>query len=174
MKAPPYIVLAGVAGAGKTTVGQALAGRLCVPFLDADDFHPVGNVLRMARGVPLDEPSRGPWLDAIHHELRARAAAGQGFVLACSALRAVHRRRLAAELPPLVWVHLEVDAATLQQRLAARAGHFFAPGLLADQLATWEPLADGITIAADGPPAAVVAAIVARLPGPARGTFPSP
>jgi gluconokinase len=162
--APPRVVLCGVAGCGKTTVGRALAGRLGVAFVDADDFHPPANVARMARGEPLDDDARAGWLAAVHGELARRVATGDGVVLACSALRARHRERLQSGLPPLRFVHLRVPAATLALRLAARVGHFFPASLLPNQLATWEELgADGLDVDGSGPPAAVAAKIAGAL-----------
>lgn len=164
MTAPPRVVLCGVAGCGKTTVGRALAERLGVAFVDADDFHPAANVARMARGEALDDDARAGWLTAVHGELARRVDAGEGVVLACSALRARHRERLQAGLPPLRFVHLRVPAATLAARLAARAGHFFPASLLPSQLAAWEELdAGGLAVDGSGPPAAVAAAIAIAL-----------
>jgi len=162
--APPRVVLCGVAGCGKTTVGRALADRLGVAFVDADDFHPPANLARMARGEPLDDGARAGWLTTVHGELARRIDAGGGVVLACSALRARHRTRLQDGLPPLRFVHLRVPPATLAARLAARVGHFFPASLLPSQLAAWEDLgADGLAVDGDGPPDHVVAAIARAL-----------
>lgn len=158
---PPRVVLVGVAGSGKTTVGRALAAALLVPFVDADDFHPPANRERMAGGLPLDDGMREPWLAAVHAHLAAEVAAERGFVLACSALRQRYRAVLAAGLPPMRWVHLAADAATLAARLEARADHFFAPSLLPSQLAAFEPLADGEVVDARWPVQAIVAHLLA-------------
>lgn len=154
---PPRVVLIGVAGSGKTAVGRALAAALQVPFVDADDFHPPANRARMAAGLPLDDTMRAPWLAAVHTHLAGAVAAGQGFVLACSALRQRYRDTLAAGLPPLRWVHLAVDQATLAARLAAREHHFFPAALLPSQLAAFEPLRGGEVVDAAQPIAAIVA-----------------
>ena len=156
---PPRVVLVGVAGSGKTTVGRALAAALGVPFVDADDFHPPANRERMAQGLPLDDSMRAPWLGAVHAHLAAEVAADRGFVLACSALRQRYRDALAAGLPPLRWVHLAAAAETLAARLAARTDHFFPASLLPSQLAAFEPLVAGEVVDAGLP----VPAIVARL-----------
>lgn len=158
---PPRVVLVGVAGSGKTTVGQALAAALSVPFVDADDFHPPANRERMAKGQPLDDGMRAPWLAAVHAHLAAAVDAGQGFVLACSALRQRYRDTLAEGLPPLRWVHLAADAATLEARLTARTDHFFPPSLLPSQLAAFEPLVAGEVVDASLPVPAIVAQLLA-------------
>lgn len=164
---PPLVVVMGPAGCGKTTVGSALAAQLAVPFRDADDLHPPDNRARMARGQPLDETHRAPWLERVHAELAAAAATGRGLVMACSALRAAHRSTLANGLPALRFVVLAVDRATLAARLAARPGHFFPASLLDSQLAAFEPPADALTVDGTRPVAELAAAIAAALRGPA-------
>lgn len=160
----PLVVVMGVAGCGKTTVGRALAQALGVPFVDADDLHPPANVDRMRRGLPLDDELRRPWLDAVH--ARLAAAAPQGLVVACSALKRAYRARLAQGLPALRFFHLHADRDTLAQRLQQRAGHFFAPHLLDDQLATLEPLAGEPPLDARAAPAELVLELVRRCRGP--------
>ncbi len=151
MPRTPLVVLMGVAGSGKTTVGRALAARLGLDFVDADDLHPAANKARMRAGTPLTDAERWPWLDAVHSVLRAAAAAGTGAVVACSALRAAYRDRLAHELPELRFVHLTADRDVLAARLAARRGHFFGPALLDSQLETLEPLPAGPTFDSSRP-----------------------
>jgi gluconokinase len=134
------VLVMGAAGAGKTTLGAALAGRLGVAFLDADDLHPPANRAKMAAGVALDDADRGPWLESVAGVIAAWAAAGAGGVVACSALKRRYRERLrAAAGGGLALVWLDVDAASLARRLAARRGHYFPPGLLDSQLAALEP-----------------------------------
>jgi gluconokinase len=132
----PVVVIMGVAGSGKSTVGALLATRLGVPFLDGDDFHTPAAKAQMAEGVPLTEEQRGPWLDRLHAELAAHAATG--VVLACSALTAASRRRLAGELTAVTFVALVAPEDELAARLAEREGHFAGPDLLASQLASLE------------------------------------
>ena len=162
------VVVMGVSGAGKTTVGSLLARALGWEFFDADDFHPTANVAKMARGEPLDESDRGGWLERlaglVDRLLRERRSA----VLACSALRASHRIRLtdghrAAEVRI---VYLRTDPRLLRARLEARQGHFMKAALLASQLATLEEPHDALVVDSDAPPATLVERIRAHLERP--------
>jgi gluconokinase len=136
----PAIVMMGVSGSGKTTVGEALAKRLGVPFRDADEFHPRSNVEKMSAGVPLTDEDRWPWLDAIGAAIHDTPAE-DGIVVSSSALKRVYRDRIvAAAGRPVVFVHLDGPKAVLAERLKGRKGHFFPPSLLDSQLATLEPL----------------------------------
>lgn len=139
------VVLMGVCGCGKTTVGRALADELGWAFLDADAFHPQANVAKMAAGIALNDDDRWPWLDRIAGELRALNERRRHAVLACSALKRSYRDRLARS-GELRWVHLKGDAATIEPRLASRSGHYMPPSLLASQFATLEEPADAIVI----------------------------
>jgi gluconokinase len=132
------LVVAGVAGSGKTTVGRLLAGRLHCAFADGDDFHPAANVAKMHAGVPLTDADRWPWLAAIVAWMDEHAAAGESAVVACSALRRAYRERLlaAAAAPRLVFLVVPHDAD--EARLVQRPGHFFPPGLLDSQFAALE------------------------------------
>jgi gluconokinase len=131
------VVLMGVCGCGKTTVGHALAQALHWPFFDADDFHPEANVARMRAGIPLTDEDRWPWLDRLAQEMAAINAHGGHAVLACSALRQAYRDRL-ARAGDVRFVHLRGDRATLASRLSARPGHYMPVSLLDSQLATLE------------------------------------
>jgi gluconokinase len=142
------VVVMGVCGCGKTTVGQALADQLGWPFFDADDFHPPANVAKMAKGVALSDDDRVPWLDRLAAEMRAVARTGRHAVLACSALKESYRRRIAQGLDNadgeveggavMRIVYLKGDAKTIEPRLALRSGHYMAPSLLASQFAALE------------------------------------
>jgi len=156
------VVVMGVSGCGKSTVGAALARALAWPFLDADDFHPPQNVAKMAAGTPLTDDDRWPWLDRIVDALRAATAAHGNAVLACSALRHVYRVRL-ARAGPLRFVHLRGDAATIGQRLATRQHRYMPASLLASQFATLEAPDDAIDVDIRGSVDAQVAAIIAAL-----------
>jgi gluconokinase len=131
------VVLMGVCGCGKSSVGHALADELRWVFLDADDLHPEANVAKMAAGQPLDDNDRWPWLERIADELSQVEARGEHAVLACSALRQRYRDRI-AQGRELRWVYLKGDAQTIEPRLASRSGHFMPASLLASQFAALE------------------------------------
>ena len=162
----PLVVVMGVAGSGKSTLGRALAKALEAPFCDADDLHPPANKERMQQGLPLDDAHRWPWLELVHARLRAAAVRPRGLVLACSALKQVYRDRLAEGLPGLVFVHLHADRDTLARRLQRRHGHFFPASLLDSQLDTLEPPDAAIACDATRPLAELTAELVLRLRGP--------
>ena len=156
------VVLMGVSGCGKTTVGRALAEELGWTFVDADDLHPEANVTKMASGMPLTDEDRWPWYERIVLELRRLTSRGERVVLACSALKQAYRDRL-ARAGDLRVVYLKGDAATIEPRLAGRKGHFMPASLLASQLATLEEPADAIVVDIAQPAPAQVAAIARAL-----------
>ena len=167
------VVVMGVSGCGKSTVGAALAEALGWRFLDADDFHPPENVAKMAAGTPLTDDDRWPWLDRVVEALRAATAQQRSAVLACSALREAYRARL-ARAGALRFVHLRGDAATIAQRLAARQHRYMPATLLSSQFATLEPPADAIDIDVRSDCATQVAQIVAALALPQDATDVAP
>lgn len=132
------VIISGVSGSGKTTVGAMLAGRLGWPFADADDFHPAANVEKMRAGIPLTDEDRWPWLALIRDWISARIDAGESAIVTCSALRRSYREILA--LPGVEFVHLEGTRHDLAERLGRRLGHFMPASLLDSQLETLEPL----------------------------------
>lgn len=158
------VVVMGVSGAGKSTVGALLAATLGWPFLDADDFHPQANVDKMRRGEPLTEQDRTGWLDALAQRIDALATRGHDAVLACSALRASHRARLRGMHPDVVrLVHLHGDPVLIRRRLEQRRGHFMPPDLLDSQLATLEEPTDALVIDVAATPETIVQRIRAGL-----------
>jgi gluconokinase len=141
MRAAAIIVM-GVSGSGKSTIGALLAERLGWPFADADGFHPPENVAKMAAGTPLTDADRWPWLDAIAAHIDAARKAGQPVVVACSALRRAYRDRLRAGHGDLLFLHLSGAPEVIAARQAARQGHFMPPSLMASQFATLEDISD--------------------------------
>lgn len=139
---PAAIIVMGVSGSGKSTIGALLAARLGWPFADADGFHPPENVAKMASGQPLSDADRWPWLDAIAAHIGAARQAGQPVVVACSALRRAYRDRLRAGHGDLVFLHLSGAPEVIAARQAARQGHFMPPSLMASQFATLEDISD--------------------------------
>ena len=152
------VVLMGVCGCGKTTVGRMVAEALGWPSLDADDFHPAANVARMRAGTALTDDDRWPWLDRLAAEMAAINARGAHAVLACSALKQSYRDRL-ARAGDVRFFYLKGDRATIAPRLAARPGHYMPASLLDSQLATLEEPADATVVDIRVPVAAQVAAI---------------
>ena len=149
---PPLVVVMGVSGSGKTTVGAAIAQRLGVPFADADDFHPPENITKMSAGIPLDDDDRRPWLETIAAWLAAHAE--QGGVVSCSALKRSYRTILASQAPQSVFVHLHGERDVVAARVAGRPGHFMPAALVDSQFSTLEPLASdepGVVIDLDQP-----------------------
>jgi gluconokinase len=160
----PLVLVMGVSGAGKSTIGPLLAVALGVEFADADAFHPAANVARMRSGQPLTDADRWPWLDAIGAWLDSRGAAGG--VVTCSALKRSYRDRLHAARPAVRLLHLTGDAALIMARQSAREGHFMPPSLMASQFAALEPPGPeegAITLSVAAAPERIVAAAVEAL-----------
>ncbi|MBL1086291.1 gluconokinase [Streptomyces actinomycinicus] len=148
MRTPQVVVVMGVAGTGKTTIGPLLAARLGVPYAEGDDFHPQANIDKMSAGIPLDDADRWPWLDAIGHWAHGRA--GLGGVVSSSALKRAYRDRLRSVAPGAVFLHLTGDRRLIEERMTQRQGHFMPTALLDSQFATLQPLeADEAGVAVD-------------------------
>lgn len=164
------VLLTGVSGSGKSTIGGMLAGRLHWDFEDGDALHPAANIAKMRAGIPLTDEDRGPWLRALAGWIDGRIAAGAPAVAACSALKRSYRDLLREGRPQVRLVFLAVDREVLAARLVARHGHFFPADLLESQLAALEPPApeEGVLqVDAAAPAAEVVRQIIAGLGLPA-------
>jgi gluconokinase len=171
MSTPHVVVVMGVAGTGKTTIGPLLAARFGVPYAEGDEFHPQANIAKMSAGVPLTDDDRRPWLDAIGAWAHERS--GLGGVVSCSALKRSYRDRLRAAAPGLVFVHLTGGRALIEDRMSHRRGHFMPTALLDSQFATLEPLGPdepGVEVDVAGSPEEITeraANALRRLPEPA-------
>lgn len=157
------VIVMGVAGVGKTTIGRGLAGALGWRFLDADDYHPPANVAKMHAGVPLTDADRAPWLETLRGLISEAHQRGEDLVLACSALRRSYRERLSVDPARQRWVYLQAPKDVIARRMGTRVGHFMQPSLLDSQLSTLEAPEDALTVDATPTPDEVVAAIRAGL-----------
>ena len=129
----------GVSGSGKSTVGEALASALGIPFYDADDFHPQDNIMKMEQGIPLQDLDRRSWLDTLSENL-TKWEAETGAVLACSALKEMYRITLSSGVNnDMTWIYLYGRSELIRERMSGRRGHYFKPELLDSQLADLEP-----------------------------------
>ena len=151
------VLLMGVSGAGKTTVGTMLASQLGWEFADADDYHPAANVEKMRNGIPLTDADREPWLESLRSLMVTWIAAGKSAVLACSALKQAYRDRLTVGAVRVVY--LKADRELLRERLLLRRGHYMKEGMLESQIATLEEPADAIVLDAGSPVEDIVRAI---------------
>jgi gluconokinase len=153
------IILMGVSGSGKTTIGQRLAQELGWPFYDGDDFHPQANIAKMRQGVPLTDDDRHPWLAALRRLIDSVLAAKQSAVIACSALKRAYRDRLAGPHENVVFVYLKGSYEVIQQRLLERQGHFMRAGLLASQFETLEEPERALTMDITQEPGVIIAQV---------------
>ena len=157
------LILMGVSGSGKTTIGRILAHDLGWPFYDADDLHPQANIDKMHRGEPLTDADRAPWLDALHDLIAPLDRDGASAVLACSALKRTYRDRLAARIAGARFVYLRGDASLLRLRLARRTGHFMPIDLLQSQLDALEEPEGALVVDIDAAPEEIAARIKGEL-----------
>lgn len=159
------IVVMGVSGSGKSTVGAGLAARLGIPFFEGDAFHPEANVIKMSNGIPLTDSDRRPWVAAMADAVNAGALpSSTGAVLACSALTRFVRGELCARIhQPCVFVHLCGDKALIHARLERRPAHFMKPGMLDSQFAALETPEDCLSIPVDRSAGEIVEEIERRL-----------
>jgi gluconokinase len=162
------VVLMGVSGSGKTTIGRQLAARLGCEFLDGDDFHPTANVAKMAAGTPLTDEDRWPWLARLNALVRERATRGERVVLACSGLKGSHRARLMQDLTRCELVFLQGSIDLIRSRLATREHRYMPAALLESQFAALEPPQDAIVIDVTAPSAQCVETIEMQLAARSR------
>ena len=165
LSGPLALVVMGVSGSGKTTIGRLLAARLRWPFFDGDDYHSEANVARMAAGHPLTDADRQPWLGQLRDLIQEHLALGESSVVACSALKRSYRATLKAGDDRVRFLHLEGDFDLILGRMHSRAGHFMKAGMLRSQFETLEPPAQAIVIAVDVPPETVIEAAIQALRG---------
>lgn len=156
------VIVMGVVGAGKTTVGRMLAEQLGWKFADADDFHPPSNVEKIRNGIPLTDADREPWLDLLHQAIVRWITSGENVVLACSALKASYRSKLKVS-QEVHFVYLRGSAPLIAERLRERHGHFAGESILASQLADLEEPEDALTVDVSSPPPQIVEEIRKRL-----------
>ena len=160
------IVVFGVSGAGKTTVGQRLADALHRPFADADDFHPPESVRKMSASIPLTDSDRFPWLQSVRDWMDRQNDEGNGTVVACSALKRAYRDALRAGRGGVLFVHLSGTPEIIRGRLDGRSGHFMPAALLASQFEALEPLAPdecGLQVDVESPVDSIVSAVCDRI-----------
>ena len=158
------LVLMGVTGTGKTTIGRLLAGKLGWTFVEGDDYHSAANVAKMHAGIPLTDADRAPWLATLRELIDAAAARGENVVLACSALKHAYQDYLSQHEPDNVrYVYLHAAEELIRDRLAARKGHFMNPNLLHSQFETLEPPEHAIWVEVGGTPEDIANEIVQKL-----------
>ena len=157
-----FILIMGVTGSGKTTIGKLLSSQLGWPFYDADDFHSPDNVRKMASGVPLTDDDRAPWLQELHQLICRRNERGENGVLACSALKDAYRRTLCADADVAV-VYLKADRGLIRSRLDSRRGHYMPQALIESQFRDLEEPRDCIVIEGARPPEQAVASIRSQI-----------
>ena len=164
--APHALILMGVSGSGKTTIGEQLARRIGWRYEDADTFHPASNVAKMSAGQPLTDEDRWPWLRAIADEIDRASDAGERIVIGCSALRRVYRDALVHGRNDIRIVYLQGTQALIAERLGQRKGHFMPPGLLTSQFGTLEPPTPdehAVIVSIDAPVETVVENVLRQL-----------
>ncbi len=157
------LILMGVTGCGKTTIGKQLAQELHWPFYDGDDFHPRANVEKMRSGIPLTDEDRDPWLATLQDLIREKLRANQPAILACSALKQKYRDRLQVDPQNVRFVFLQGDFGIIAKRLAARSNHYMNPNLLTSQFDALEEPREALVVSVAGTPEAIAARIRTEL-----------
>lgn len=158
-----FVIVMGVSGCGKTTIGKALAEKMGCPFYDGDDFHPAANIEKMSRGIPLDDADRAGWLAALADLIRGSLQKGESGVLACSALKEKYRRQLRVDEKQVQFVYLKGSYELIKARMLARPGHYMKPGMLDSQFAALEEPSDAITVEIDQSPLEIIDFVMTRL-----------
>lgn len=166
---PTGFIVMGVSGSGKSTVGKALAERLSWDFFDADDFHPPENIAKMARGIPLDDSDRTPWLRALSDQLLSTLKAGRHPVLACSALKESYRKKLLDGKDGVEIIYLKGSYELLWARMSGRQGHFMKPEMLKSQFETLEEPQNALILDVSMPLDEMLADVVEKRFGLAGG-----
>jgi 6-phosphogluconate dehydrogenase/gluconokinase len=156
------IVIMGVSGCGKTTIGKQLAKQLDLPYFDADDFHSASNIEKMKHGIPLNDEDRMPWLTLLANNIQTWDVQG-GAVLSCSALKESYRKLLASKSKQVNWVYLKGSFELIQSRLEHREGHYMKSGLLQSQFDTLEEPNYGIHISIENTPELIISKIISKL-----------
>ena len=157
-----FIIVTGVSGSGKTTIGTLLAADLGFLFLEGDEYHPASNIEKMSKGIPLQDEDRWPWLESIRAEMDALRAKGKSAVIACSALKDSYRDFLRGD--DVHFVFLAGEFELIEGRMRARRGHFMGPRMLASQFEALELPPDAIMVDASASPATITATIREALP----------
>src|SRR6267142_1602070 len=165
------VVLMGVSGSGKTTIGQMLADAIPCPFLEGDSLHPRANIEKMSRGIPLTDADRAPWLSAIHAHMVDVFNRGDSVVVGCSALKQSYRIVLADGLP-LILVYLKGSQDLIRSRMLHRASHFMKVEMLASQFEALEEPSDALVVDVSESPGAIVEWILSELRRRSRLTGP--
>jgi len=153
------VLLMGVSGSGKTTIGRLLSRELGWRFYEGDELHAPANLEKMSRGIPLTDADRLPWLESLRDLIDRCVRRGESAVIACSALKKAYRRFLQGGHPEVVFVHLKADPRLIADRLKRRKGHFAGPVLLASQLATLEEPEHALAVDVSGEPEEILATI---------------
>jgi gluconokinase len=160
---PLFLIVMGVSGCGKTTIGKMLATRLGWDFYDADEYHPAENIEKMAAGIPLTDADREPWLENLRYIITRSIAEKQSGVLACSALKKLYRNRLASEDAEVRFVYLKGTYDLIWSRMSTRSGHYMKPILLQSQFETLEEPDGAITVGIDKTPEEICDEVISRL-----------
>jgi gluconokinase len=157
------VILMGVSGCGKTTIGQNLSAKMGWPLFDADEFHSAASIEKMRNGIPLEDADRWPWLDRMNAMLRQRHVRGESVLLACSALKRAYRDRLSKGIADVRWIYLKGGFELIRKRLEARKGHYMKAGLLESQFAALEEPENALTVDIDDTPDSIGDSILRRL-----------